>query len=1084
MIPSRSQFYKNRKWGICTIIGLFFFSFFGQITPISANIPINVSGLPPGTNWSWGVNINDELIYEVQVVANHQTFGELKGNFSTAFRINQSDIVEQVNVGQNVANLSAIEQIGCLNPSEPQIIDRKDNRTYSVIANFTNNYMGLSDVSDNIILLYIPLNNTALNLTWVGEAMLQDIAGLENYYKIGMNDFAVMGNSIRWKNTTNDDYINCTFFDNGTLSHISFSIDYISLGLGEMSLSANMSRIWTKDWFFSLEDDCNISPNDKIYYQKTTSFGDSRYIEFNITAVETDYEEFFFTEQPAWVVSATARFWNKTVWQPLKNNDSYNAYDYGENIIGRFNKNAFAFNQSFGIAPIIYPKDTSGDDLLHEFGLIFKIWELADQSSGTSWANFSKPDNSIWVYIQVNSDGFLQTYEFGQQLGEFKYITRFEHATWPRAFYGTDFIPQIGETMIFNITQNTLTPSPIQTYNRFKITSFMNTEYLPMDNQFNPGTVVIADNFEANTYPGVFNFKNQMQLAMASDNKAVFFYNFPLMTTYIFPSGTTGADLYDFAWWYRIVINPNIIKIEQDSISLVNTESDQWFNITVTGDGILQEANVNCSYIPLSLYFNYTIKLLDYDAFPRCAIDISAAAFDNATNIDFSADVSVAGGDTINSYHWNFGDGTTSTNNAPTHRYANAGTYTVSLNVTDTSGDSINVTRQIVISAATASFMIGVNGTTLYTIQSVLFTITSEIVGNLQIQSYSWDFDDGVSSTSASPVHKYNTGGTYQVELNITMSNGDKYTITKTVEILTPSVVLDISHNVTLIYLKEEVRFEADVSIVGPYQILTYFWSFGDDTTSTEKTPVHQYEKAGKYTVSVLVTMTNDENFSISIEIEVKEHPIEEKPRTLPYNLVFVGIILSLAIGFGIGGIFTKKRVIAQFATQADAKKATSNQFGGSNRQQSFSDKSQSKSKISTNNGWDEGESEDIPPIKATAAAITLAKSASIISKTLPVVNCPHCGLPLPKATAKFCGKCGKAVAAATEENTQRILTPDTFNKMDRPMQEAYTTAQQFVQEGQVGLALQAYEHLLNLAKKIGDPEIVRFVEQKKAELI
>src|SRR6202007_1130704 len=43
-------------------------------------------------------------------------------------------------------------------------------------------------------------------------------------------------------------------------------------------------------------------------------------------------------------------------------------------------------------------------------------------------------------------------------------------------------------------------------------------------------------------------------------------------------------------------------------------------------------------------------------------------------------------GQTITAYAWNFGDGSSGTGAMPTHAYASAGTFTVSLTVTDTSG--------------------------------------------------------------------------------------------------------------------------------------------------------------------------------------------------------------------------------------------------------------------------------------------------------------------------------------------------------------------------------------------------------------
>ena len=53
----------------------------------------------------------------------------------------------------------------------------------------------------------------------------------------------------------------------------------------------------------------------------------------------------------------------------------------------------------------------------------------------------------------------------------------------------------------------------------------------------------------------------------------------------------------------------------------------------------------------------------------------------------------IAGGFPPYSYEWDFGDGTTDTDDSPTHAYKSAGSYTVSLTVTDDRGYEETETR-------------------------------------------------------------------------------------------------------------------------------------------------------------------------------------------------------------------------------------------------------------------------------------------------------------------------------------------------------------------------------------------------------
>jgi len=127
------------------------------------------------------------------------------------------------------------------------------------------------------------------------------------------------------------------------------------------------------------------------------------------------------------------------------------------------------------------------------------------------------------------------------------------------------------------------------------------------------------------------------------------------------------------------------------------------------------------------------------------------------------------------SWSWNFGDGNTSTAENPSHIYTDAGTYTVSLTVTNSCGsDSYTATDYITVTctAPTASFY-----------ASPTFGDTPLTVdfydGSTNATAWSWDFGDGGTSADQNPSHTYTTVGTYTVSLTVTNSCGsDTYTET------------------------------------------------------------------------------------------------------------------------------------------------------------------------------------------------------------------------------------------------------------------------------------------------------------------
>src|SRR5207245_357144 len=120
---------------------------------------------------------------------------------------------------------------------------------------------------------------------------------------------------------------------------------------------------------------------------------------------------------------------------------------------------------------------------------------------------------------------------------------------------------------------------------------------------------------------------------------------------------------------------------------------------------------------------------------------------------------------TIASYSWTFGDGGTSTLQNPSHSYAAAGTYPVTLTVTDNQGATGSTPGSVTVSAANqppiASGSANCTGLTCNFIST-----SSDPDGS--ITAYSWTFGDGGTSTAQNPSHTYAGAGTYPVNLNVT----------------------------------------------------------------------------------------------------------------------------------------------------------------------------------------------------------------------------------------------------------------------------------------------------------------------------
>ncbi|MEO7016865.1 MAG: PKD domain-containing protein, partial [Leifsonia sp.] len=165
-----------------------------------------------------------------------------------------------------------------------------------------------------------------------------------------------------------------------------------------------------------------------------------------------------------------------------------------------------------------------------------------------------------------------------------------------------------------------------------------------------------------------------------------------------------------------------------------------------------------------------------------------AAFTSTVTNLSVAFDASSSSDPdgTVASYAWDFGDGATGTGVKPTHVYATAGTFTVTLTVTDNLGlagtpvqhpvTTVNAPNQPPV----ASFTATPNGLAV----AVDGSASSDPDGT--IASYAWDFGDGGTATTATANHTYAAGGTYSIKLTVTDNGGATNTATKSVTVTAP----------------------------------------------------------------------------------------------------------------------------------------------------------------------------------------------------------------------------------------------------------------------------------------------------------
>jgi PKD repeat protein len=122
----------------------------------------------------------------------------------------------------------------------------------------------------------------------------------------------------------------------------------------------------------------------------------------------------------------------------------------------------------------------------------------------------------------------------------------------------------------------------------------------------------------------------------------------------------------------------------------------------------------------------------------------------------------------INSWHWDFGDGTVSSVPSPQHLFASYGKYRVCLSAynsdsisicNDVKCDSVNVVPFAVCKASFTNELDSLNR------EPNTFKFNNLSTGDPN--KYLWSFDDGASSSTRDALHRFMVDGTYQVCLRV-----------------------------------------------------------------------------------------------------------------------------------------------------------------------------------------------------------------------------------------------------------------------------------------------------------------------------
>jgi PKD repeat protein len=285
-----------------------------------------------------------------------------------------------------------------------------------------------------------------------------------------------------------------------------------------------------------------------------------------------------------------------------------------------------------------------------------------------------------------------------------------------------------------------------------------------------------------------------------------------------------------------------------------STANSPVFSYTTSGDYNVTLVATDAAGIKYYHSVKVTVDampVMDFNVFPSGV---------NGTGYTFSSISTIAAG-FIQTFNWNFGDGSVATGQNPYKEYLTIGTFNVSLQGISEKGCTTSITKPVGINKSNvarvpASFTIN-DSLQCITGNSFTYTNTTPINGD---EVYAWDLGNGTTAATRNASITYTTPGHYIVKLTV-IRNSDTASTTQQVTVYPkPTVNFKI--------LEKQSNGNAytfiDSSFAG-FGNLTYFWDLGDGTTSTLSNPIKEYAGAGTtYTIKLVVTNTEACTDSIS----------------------------------------------------------------------------------------------------------------------------------------------------------------------------------------------------------------------------
>lgn len=187
----------------------------------------------------------------------------------------------------------------------------------------------------------------------------------------------------------------------------------------------------------------------------------------------------------------------------------------------------------------------------------------------------------------------------------------------------------------------------------------------------------------------------------------------------------------------------------------------------------------------------------------------------------------------ISDWYWEFGDGSTSTLQNPTHSYSDVGLYDI--NLTINTPDSCEFTIEKALHVEIFDVEVDFNSDSIVCLNNEVYFSPNVLIPdhiNIPIESYYWEFGDGNSSDEENPVHIYENLGEYDVTLHVTLDNGCTYSAAQISAVSVVLLTIEMTLLTDSIWFPFDMPIEAYTSMEGYDSI---HWYVDGESFSSEE---------------------------------------------------------------------------------------------------------------------------------------------------------------------------------------------------------------------------------------------------------